>query len=67
MIQELYREHEAAKILGVTIRCLQRWRVEGKGPLFVRVSGRCVRYTRKDLEDFINARRVQSTSEPLPC
>ncbi|MCL4233861.1 MAG: helix-turn-helix domain-containing protein [Deltaproteobacteria bacterium] len=63
----LLGERGAAEILGLSTRALQSWRVRGFGPAFVRVSGRCVRYRREDLDAFIAARIVSSTSEPTPA
>ena len=54
----LIGEKEAASYLCYSVRALQNWRVRGGGPLFIKVSGRSVRYTRRDLQDWINAKRV---------
>lgn len=51
----LLRERAAAEFLNVTIRCLQSWRMTGKGPRVVRLGGRMVRYRMADLEEFIDA------------
>lgn len=49
----LLRPPEAARLLGVTTRALDAWRAQGRGPRFVRVSSRCIRYRRRDLLDWI--------------
>lgn len=59
----LVTEREAADFLGVTTRALQKWRANGTGPRFVRISGRCVRYRRRDLISWAEARLKSSTSE----
>ena len=59
----LLTEQQAALLLGVTTRALQKWRVRGTGPQFVRISSRCVRYRRRDLVDWAAERIKQSTSE----
>lgn len=51
-----------ARRLGTSERTLERLRATGTGPKFVRV-GRLVRYTDHDLEAWITAQTVQSTSE----
>lgn len=61
-MDRLINEHQAADYLCYSVRALQNWRVRGGGPLFVKVSGRSVRYTRRDLQAWINERRVASTS-----
>ena len=53
---------EAAAYLRVSERTLERWRVEGGGPLFRRF-GRRIVYARGDLEEWAEARCIQNTSE----
>jgi predicted DNA-binding transcriptional regulator AlpA len=60
---ELLREAEAARRLGTSVRTLQKWRCNGKGPRFVRLS-RAVRYDPADLDTFIAVGRRTSTSDP---
>ena len=61
--EALNTEREAADFLGVTTRALQKWRTTGNGPRFVRISSRCVRYRRRDLMEWSEARLKSSTSE----
>ena len=61
-VSRLFAEQQAAQILGVTVKALQKWRVTGAGPRFVKI-GRLVRYTEDTLEEFIQQRTVASTSE----
>jgi hypothetical protein len=59
---QLLRPAEAARLLNVTPRCLQDWRLKGIGPRFIRMSPKLVQYRRSDLEKFIDTRR--SAAEP---
>jgi predicted DNA-binding transcriptional regulator AlpA len=59
----LMNEHEAAEVLCYSVRALQNWRSRGGGPKFIKVSARSVRYRRRDLLDWIEARTVASTSQ----
>ncbi|QSR23864.1 DNA-binding protein [Hyphomonas sp. KY3] len=59
-------EKQAAKHLGVSARTLRNWRVRGGGPKFVRVSARCIRYKRGDLQDWIDRRIASHTSQYSP-
>jgi len=52
---------EAAKLLRVSGRTLERWRVEGGGPAF-RKFGRRIVYAAADLHTWAEARRYRSTS-----
>lgn len=62
-LDQLLDERGAADILCYSVRALQNWRYRGGGPRFVKVSGRSVRYRRRDLLAWIDARTVVSTSE----
>ena len=59
----LLNELQAAALLGFSARALQSWRCLGNGPTFVRVSGRAVRYRRKDLTTWVESRLRSSTSD----
>lgn len=58
----LLREQEAAQLLGFTPRTLQAWRVTGRGPTYIRISSRAVRYRRSDLIAWTEEHRRTSTS-----
>jgi hypothetical protein len=60
-IHPLIPTPEAADLLGVQPNTLEKWRLTGEGPTFVRV-GRNIRYRRQDLVDWIDGRRASSTS-----
>lgn len=62
-LDSLIGENEAARFLGYTVRALQNWRVRGGGPKFVKVSARSIRYRRRDLITWAEARLVSNTSE----
>ena len=53
---------EAAEYLRLSRRTLERYRTSGLGPKFVKC-GRSVRYRQSDLDQWIAARVVRSTSE----
>jgi predicted DNA-binding transcriptional regulator AlpA len=60
----LLRTPDAAKRLGCAPQTLERWRTEGAGPRFVRLSPKLVAYDPVDLAAFVEARKAQSTGEP---
>lgn len=64
---QLVDEREAARILGVTPRCLQARRYRGEPPSHVKLGSRTVRYSLADLRDYIDAQRRTSTSDPGPA
>jgi len=57
------REGEAARLLGVSIAALRRWRRERRGPPFVRLE-RCIGYGVADLQAYLNAHRVTQSPPP---
>jgi predicted DNA-binding transcriptional regulator AlpA len=63
-LDALLREDCAAEFLGFTRRALQRWRVAGGGPQFVKISSRAIRYRKRDLIRWAEARLRASTSDP---
>ena len=58
----LLRQAEVAEYLRLSERTLERLRVGGNGPAFVKLGHR-VLYRRADLEKWIASRVVHSTSE----
>ena len=52
----------AAELLCLDQRTLERFRVAGTGPKFVKM-GKCIRYRPSDLEAWLATRTVASTSE----
>lgn len=58
----LLTQSDAAKLLRLSERTLERLRVAGGGPKFVK-AGRSVRYREADLEAWISARVVSNTSQ----
>jgi predicted DNA-binding transcriptional regulator AlpA len=58
----LLSQKQAARILGVSPRTLERHRVAGTGPRYARL-GRLVRYRQCDLVDWVESGLTHSTSE----
>jgi len=58
----LLTTEQAAWLLRISRKTLERMRVEGRGPKFVKI-GRCVRYRHRDLLTWITTNTHQSTSE----
>jgi excisionase family DNA binding protein len=50
---DLMTEEQVAKLLTVSVSTVKRLRVSGKGPRYIRVSERVVRYRRKDVLDWM--------------
>ena len=59
----LINEKDAAKLLNLSGRALQRARLEGGGPRYVQLTTRRIAYRLEDIEGWIAARLVSSTSE----
>jgi predicted DNA-binding transcriptional regulator AlpA len=56
-------EHEVAPIIGVRVKTLRNWRVQGLGPRFVRTGRKLVRYRLSDVLAWQEANLRRSTSE----
>ena len=61
-MDSLLNQKQAAKLLGLSVRTLERHRVAGTGPRFTRL-GRLVRYRQVDLADWVDAGLRFSTSD----
>jgi predicted DNA-binding transcriptional regulator AlpA len=57
----LLTQRETATLLRLSERTLERLRLRGTGPLFVK-AGRAVRYRECDVEAWVSARIIGSTS-----
>ena len=53
----------AAPYIGSTESTMEKWRVAGIGPPFIRLGSRIVVYDTEDLDKYMAARRATSTSE----
>lgn len=58
-------EVQAAKIISLSVRTLQAWRLRGVGPAYVKV-GKAVRYSRADLIAWIGAHTVSPEDTAVP-
>ena len=56
--RRLYGEHRVAEMLGCSLRTLQRWRMEGKGPPSTKI-GRKVFYELNDLQEWIDRGKIR--------
>lgn len=59
---EILNTREAAAYVRLGKPTMERFRISGGGPVFVKLGG-AVRYRKVDLDSWIETRRVRSTSE----
>ena len=57
--EELIDPTEVARILGVSPRTLEAMRRENRGPAYVKVSPKCLRYHPSDLARFLTQKRIE--------
>ena len=62
--EEYLRPTEAAAYLKSSTSTLAKLRCAGGGPCYVRI-GRAIRYRKSELDEFMTASRVSSTSEEV--
>lgn len=60
---KLLKTAEAAQCLGVSESLLHKLRLSGGGPVFVRLAGRSIRYRQADLDAWVAASVMASTSQ----
>ena len=61
--QVVMTEKQVAEYLNLTPRALQDWRYRGCGPAFIRISARCIRYRRSDIDKWLADRVAHNTVE----
>lgn len=52
----ILRPREAAQFLGIAEQTMERWRAAGRGPRWVKLTGRTVGYRLADLEAYLEGR-----------
>jgi excisionase family DNA binding protein len=62
-LDALLTGREAAALLRLSERTMERHRTSGTGPRYIAL-GRSIRYRRRDLDAWIDGAARQSTSEP---
>ena len=63
MLWMILNEDEAARMLRLSTRTLQRKRLTGDGPPFIRLTERRIGYARETLESWIEQRQATSTTD----
>jgi predicted DNA-binding transcriptional regulator AlpA len=66
-MQRVLRTPEAAKYLGLAVSTLEKFRLTGEGPKFVRIGIRAVGYLTDDLDDWLRSRVRSTTSDWGSC
>ena len=60
-IESLLNEHDVARITGMSLASVRRWRLLGRGPRFLKI-GASVRYQPEALQSFLNSRPMGGES-----
>ena len=63
--QDYYLPETVAKIFDVSERTLKRWRLEGRGPAYVRVTRKRIIYAKSAVDDFCAARTFAHRADEL--
>jgi excisionase family DNA binding protein len=58
-VTNLLNTGQAAVELGLSKSTLEHWRTVRKGPPFVRVGPRCIRYRRADLDAWLSEQLIE--------
>lgn len=61
-MEKLHSIKEAAELLGVSCAFLNKARVFGGGPVYVKI-GRSVAYTSQDLQTYVESRKQSHTAQ----
>jgi hypothetical protein len=63
MDNKLLTQKQAADFLNVSPRTLESWRRKRTGPRYTRYSNRCLRYSERELADWLASRANRETEE----
>lgn len=58
---DLITPDQAAAILSLNAKVLERWRGTGQGPAYIRLTSKSIRYRREDIDAFV-AERVRAST-----
>src|SRR5262245_51359160 len=62
----LLDERQVARMIGMSVGSLRRWRLLGQGPPFLRVGRRGVRYKPEHLALWLDSRPIGGSDVPAP-
>ena len=62
-MRRILRTPETARYVGLSESWLEKQRMEGGGPPYIKLSSRAVGYRLDDLDRWLESRRVASTSD----
>ena len=54
-LETLLNEHDVARITGMSVASVRRWRLLRQGPKYIKI-GAAVRYKREDVSAWLNSR-----------
>ncbi len=63
---DLLTTDQVAAKLGVPVRTLRQWRYLGRGPTFIKLGPKSVRYAAGDIDTWLHAQRTTQTG-PRPA
>jgi predicted DNA-binding transcriptional regulator AlpA len=61
--EQLLTPADVAKLLGVGVRTLERWRREGEGPRYVQLSRKTIRYREEAVAHFVRGSEKSNTAQ----
>jgi len=61
-LETLLDEHDVARILGLSVATVRRWRLRKCGPQYLKI-GASVRYTPRSIGDFLATRPTGGTDQ----
>ncbi len=66
MSKRILRTLEAAEHVGLSASTLEKFRIRGGGPRFIRLAGRSVRYDVRDLDEWLDHQRESTDDDGQP-
>jgi excisionase family DNA binding protein len=60
-LMDLLTVDQASELIGISVETLNQWRSRKKGPDYLKIEGRLVRYRREDLIKYLESCRVSAS------
>ena len=57
---DLLTTKQAAQAMGLSVRAMEDMRRDGKGPAYVKMSARCIRYPRRLVSEYLEKHLVRT-------
>ena len=59
VMDQYVKEIEAARLMKLSVQTLRNWRFQKRGPSYIKIGNRSVRYSMQDIVYFMESQKIQ--------